>query len=145
MSPIPEDPYDHTEREVIAAIEEAQRRHALLPLLLAIVLLIGIGSVSAVFSVKNARATDAASKADVERNAALTEQLTDLTRQYAAAQQQSNDSAVAFRNDSRRLLLALCDQIEAVAEQARLEVPPCPRVPAPTTTPTALPSPTSTG
>lgn len=134
-----DDPYD-TEREVIAAIEEAQRRHALLPLLLALVLLIGLGAVDTFYSIQGARGQAAASRADVQRNALLTQQLTALTRKYAIDQQQSNDSAVAFRNDSRRLLLALCDQIEAISRQVHLSVPRCPRVPDPQ--PTAGPSPT---
>lgn len=136
------EPYDHTEREVIAAIEEAQRRHAMLPLLVGIVLAVALGAVGTFYSVQNARTSVAASKADVERNTALTQQLTALTRQLAQAQSDDAASAVAFRNDSRRLQLAICDQIEAVARQARLTVPPCPRLPPlPTETPSPEPAP----
>lgn len=135
-------PYDEFERKVMMATEDAQRRHALIPLMVAIVLLIGLGATSTVFSVRNARATDAASTADVERNADLTRRLTSLTQQLAEAQNADTASAVAFRNDSRRLQLAICDQIEAVARQAHLDVPPCPRVPLPTETPSPRPAPT---
>src|SRR4051812_31473576 len=74
-------PFDDFEERAIDAIEKAQRRHAvvaLLPLLAVIGLLIALGITSAVFSVKGARSQSAASKADVERNAGLTRQLTTL-------------------------------------------------------------------
>lgn len=135
-------PYDDFEERAIDAIEKAQRRHAvvaLLPLLAVIGLLIALGMTSAVYSVKGARSQSAASKADVERNAVLTRQLTQLTQQLAAAQSSDAASAVAFRNDSRRLQLAICSQIEAVARQARLHVTPCPRLPVPTPAPTPTP------
>jgi CHASE1-domain containing sensor protein len=122
------------EEHVIEQIEKAQRRHvlvAMLPLLLVIGLLIALGATATVFSIKNARGQAAASKADVQRNAILTQRLTDLTQQLKTSQESDAQSAVVFRNDSRRLLLALCDQIEQVALQAHLNVPPCPRVPAP--------------
>lgn len=125
------DPYDHTEREVIAAIEKAQRRHALRPLMVALLLLIGLGGLSAYFSIRNAIVTTSASQDAAERQATLTSQLTALTQQFALDQQQQNASAVADRNDSRRLQLALCDQVEAIARQVHLTVPPCPRVPLP--------------
>lgn len=136
--------YDDFEERAIEAIEKAQRRHALvalLPLLIVIGLLIGLGITSAVFSVKGARSQSAASKADVERNAELTRQLTTLTRQAAQTQQENADSAVAFRNDSRRLQLAICSQIEAIARQVQLRVAPCPRVPIPRPFPSPAPSP----
>lgn len=133
------DPYDHTEREVIAAIEKAQRRHALRPLMVALVLLIGLGGLSAYFSIKNAIVTTSASQDAAERQAALTSQLTALTQQFAVDQQQQNASAVADRNDSRRLQLALCDQVEAIARQVHLTIPPCPRVPLPPPGPVAPP------
>lgn len=142
------EPYDHTEREVIAAIERAQRQHAALPLLIGLVVLILLGGLSAVFSVKGARATDMSSRAAVERNTELTRQLTALTRQYAADQARSDQSAIADRNDSRRLQLALCDQVEAIAQQVHLTVPPCPRVPLPpkpARSPSPTPSPSPSG
>lgn len=135
-------PYDEFEERAIDAIEKAQRRHAvvaLLPLLAVIGLLIALGMTSAVYSVKGARSQSAASKADVERNAVLTRQLTQLTQQLAQSQSSDAASAVAFRNDSRRLQLAICSQIEAVARQARLRVTPCPRLPVPTPAPTPTP------
>lgn len=67
------------------------------------------------------RNLNAASAADVQRAAALTEQLADQQDRQAV-------EAKAFREDSRLLLLSICDQIEAVAGQTNLEVPPCPRV-----------------
>jgi hypothetical protein len=75
---------------------------------------------------------DAASRADVLRNQ-------ELTARLAASQDQNAAEAKAFREDSRRLTLAICSQIEAIVRQTRLtNVPPCPRV---QTSPTGTPSP----
>lgn len=100
-------------------------------LIVALALAATAGLASLPLQVVTYRNLDAASKADVARNAELTRQLAD---------QQAADAASArrFREDSRRLTLAICTQIEAVAEQAGLEVPPCPRV-------ATNPSPTPTG
>lgn len=131
--------YDPFEREVIAKADAAIRRHAMLPLLVGLILLIGLGSVAAFFSVKNSKdTTDASQQAD-QRNVELTRQLTVLTEQVAAFQRQSNDEAVKFRNDSRLLQLAICAQIEGLAKQAHLQVQPCPRVPVPTPAPSPTP------
>lgn len=97
---------------------------------------IALGLASTVASVVTARGQQAASRADVERNARLTQQL-------RSEQERNAREAKTFREDSRRLTLAICDQIEAVARQARLEVPPCPRV-ATSAPPSPVPSPSPT-
>lgn len=79
------------------------------------------GIVSLPLQVTALKSIDAASREDVARARMLTEAL-------AAQQEQNAAEAKAFREDSRKLTLAICDQIEAVAKQAQLEVPPCPRV-----------------
>lgn len=105
-------------------------------LIVALCLAGAAGLLSLPLQVITVRSLNAASAADVERAALLTEQL---------AQQQREDvmRAQAYREDSRLLLLSICDQIESVSAQAKLKVPPCPRV---ATNPAALmPTPPMSG
>lgn len=95
-------------------------------LLLTVAVITGLASVP--LQVANLRSTNSASKADVQRAQELTEALAEQEARTARESKQ-------FREDTRLLILAICDQIEAVASQAELEVPPCPRVSTnPTTT-----------
>lgn len=70
-----------------------------------------------------------ASRADVQRAQMLTEALAEQQERTAA-------DAQRYREDNRRLQLSICDQIESIAAQVGLDVPPCPRV---ATSPTAPP------
>lgn len=101
-------------------------------LIMALTAAAAAGIVSLPLQVAVLKQGDAASRADVLRNQ-------ELTRQLAAQQDQNAAEAKAFREDSRKLTLAICDQIEAIVSQTRLkDVPPCPRVmtnPTPTPTP----------
>lgn len=91
-------------------------------LILGLTLAVLSGLLSLPLQVATFRNLDAASQADVRRAAELTEQL---------SRQSADDAAAAreFREDSRRLQLSICDQIEAIASQRDLNVEPCPRVP----------------
>lgn len=106
-------------------------------LILALMIAASAGVIGIPLQVAVLKQQGAASSADVRRAQELTSSL--------AQQQETNArEAKAFREDSRRLTLAICDQIEAVARQAQLEVPPCPRVatnPNPSPTPTSIPTP----
>lgn len=90
------------------------------------------GLVSLPLQVATLKNQNAASRADVVRAQMLTEALADQQAATAA-------DAKAFREDSRRLALAQCDQIEAIARQVGLKIPPCPRVA--TNPPTKPPTP----
>jgi cell division protein FtsB len=113
--------YDRFEQDVMEATKDAMRRHTMRPVLVGLVLAILVGCVGTFYSIANAQHSAAASREDVRQNAALLAQL-------EATQDKNAREAKAFREDSRRLTLAICDQIEAIARQARLDVPPCPRV-----------------
>lgn len=100
-------------------------------LIVVLVICAAAGIISVPLQVAILRQSQAASAADVRRAQELTVQLAEQQERQAAEAKQ-------FREDSRRLTLAICDQIEAVAEQVGLDVPPCPRVmtnPAPMPTP----------
>lgn len=87
------------------------------------------GLVSLPLQVATLKNQNSASRADVQRAQQLTEAL-------AEQQAETAEEARRFREDSRLLQLSICDQIEAVARQTGLDVPPCPRV---ATSPTAPP------
>lgn len=115
----------------MAAIKSVERRYAALPLLIALTFLIALGAAGTFASIQNARTTNAASRADVQRNAQLTRDLTKLTSDYAEQQAAAERAAGTFREDNRRLTLALCAQVAALAKRAGVPVDPCPPVPAP--------------
>ena len=106
-------------------VEDVRRTHAhpaLRRIMLLLTVLIILGTAATTASILTARGQGRASQADVERAAALT---AELARQTVRAEQRTYDTRV----DTRTLLDAICDQIEAVAVQARLNVPACPVLP----------------
>lgn len=103
------------------------------PLILGLCLACTVGLASLPLQVATFRNLNTASKADVDRAA-------DLTAQLAAQQTAQAADAKTYREDTRTLILSICDQIEAVAAQTRLQVPPCPRVATSPSTPSPTPS-----
>lgn len=90
-------------------------------LILLLVFAAAVGLVSLPLQISALQQVSRAASADVTR-------AENLARDLSERQAADSAEAKAFREDSRRLQLAICDQIEAISRQAMLEVPPCPRV-----------------
>lgn len=97
-----------------------------LVILLSILVLLGLASTGA--AVINAKATNNASQADVERNVLLTQRLTELTEQLKNKQAGDSASSVKFREDTRLLILAICANTENAARKVGAMAQACPDV-----------------